>query len=104
MRSNDSLYFKIILPNEDALYYKNFYISIIPSPLYGQIHEVNKQEFSILNKMMENVNFSFIIQNIAPKCGYGTKSYQRVYFNVFENYKANNKKSNFFTITLKLKA
>jgi hypothetical protein len=101
LKSKDSIYFKIILPEEDALNYKNFKFSIIPSPLYGQFNESTKPEFAITNKSWGNVTFGFLIQNIAPNCDYGRKPYQRIYFNVFERYKPKSSSSTFFTITVK---
>jgi len=99
-KPNDSIYFKIVLPEEDALNYKNFKFSIIPSPLRGQFNESNNPEFAISSSSWGNT-FSFVIQNIAPNCDFGKKSYQRIYFNVFERYKPKNSNSNFFIITVK---
>lgn len=100
IKSKDSVYFKVVLPEEDALNYKNFKFSIIPSPLYGQFNESSKPEFAISNKSWGSVTFSFTIQNTAPNCDYGMKSYQRIYFNVFEGYRPKSSSSNFFAITV----
>jgi hypothetical protein len=101
MASGDSVYFKIILPGEDALYYRNFKFSIITSPLIGQFIEADKPEFAISKKSWGDVTFGLVIRNIAPNSDYGVKSYQRIYFNVFENYRPRNSRSNLFTITVK---
>lgn len=100
MKSKDSLYFKVLLPEEDALDYRIFRFSIIPSPLYGQFQEFSKPEFAISNKMQGYVTFSFTIKNIAPNCDYGDKCYQRISFMVFENYRPKDTNANSFTITL----
>ena len=81
--SKDSLYFKIILPADDALNYKNFKFSIVTTPLYGKINESNKPEFAIKNKMQGVSIFGLVVQNLAPNCEAGVKCYQRIYFNVF---------------------
>jgi hypothetical protein len=100
LQSKDSVYFKIVLPEEDALNYKNFKFSIIPSPLHGQFIETDKPEFAISKKSWGNVAFTLLVQNIAPNCNYGRKAYQRIYFDVFEGYRPKNNNSNCFTITL----
>lgn len=99
--SKDSLYFKMILPVEDALNYKNFKFSVVTTPLYGQINESNKPEFAIKNKMHGYVIFGLAVQNLAPNCDVGEKCYQRIYFNVFEHYRSQNSNTNYFTVTLK---
>lgn len=101
MKSKDSMYFKIVLPEEDALSYSNFKFSIITSPVYRQFAETGKREFSISNEQWKSVAFGFIIQNIAPNVYYGMKSYQRAYFKVFESYKPINNRANYFTIIVK---
>lgn len=101
MPSGDSVYFKIVLPEEDALNYKNFKFSIITSPLSGQFIEADKPAFAISKKSWGDVTFGLVIRNIAPGADYGTKSYHRIYFNVFEDYKPGNSRSNLFTITVK---
>jgi hypothetical protein len=100
LNSKDSIYFKIVLPQEDALDYNIFKFAIVTSPMYGQYNESSKPEFAIARKG-DVMAFNFSIKNIAPNCDFGTKCYQRIYFNVFEGYKPLNKSSNFFTITLK---
>lgn len=97
----DSVYFKIILPEEDALNYKSFKFSIITSPLIGQFVEADKPAFAVPKTSWGDVTFGLVIHNIAPVCDYGAKSYQRIYFNVFEGYKPKNSQSNVFAITLK---
>ncbi|SKC95302.1 hypothetical protein SAMN05660461_0332 [Chitinophaga ginsengisegetis] len=101
MSSGDSVYFKIILPEEDALNYSNFKFSIITSPLTGQFIEAGKPEFAISKKSWGDVTFGLVIRNIAPGSDYGTKSYHRIYFNVFEDYRPRNSRFNLFTITIK---
>lgn len=96
----DSLKFKIMLPQEDALNYDIFRFivtHISPSEVYRVF---DKPEFSIKRKS-EYLMFGFSINNIGANSEYGKKSYQRLYFNVFENYKPKNSSSNFFIITLK---
>lgn len=68
--------------------------------MYGQYNEFSKPEFAI-GKKGEGVTFNLTIKNIAPNCDFGTKCYQRIYFNIFEGYRPKNSNSNFFTITLK---
>lgn len=100
LKSKDSLYFKIVLPEEDALDYKIFKFSVITSPMYRKYNESNTPEFAIAKKG-EGLTFNLSIKNIAPNCDFGTKCYQRIYFNVFENYRLKNSSSNFFTIAIK---
>lgn len=100
LKSKDSIYFKIILPQEDALDYNIFKFSVVTSPMYGQYNESSKPEFAIAKKG-DVAAFNLSIKNIAPNCDFGTKCYQRIYFNVFEGYKPQNSSSNFFTITVK---
>ncbi len=100
LNSKDSVYFKIILPQEDALDYNIFKFSVVTSPMYGQYNESSKPEFAIAKKG-ESLTFNLTIKNIAPNCDFGIKCYQRIYFNVFEGYKPQNSSSNFFTITVK---
>lgn len=100
-KSGDSVYFEIVLPEEDALNYKNFKFSIITSPLIGQFIEASAPAFAISKKSWGDVTFGLVIQNIAPVCDYGRKPYQRIYFNVFENYKPRSNSLNSFTITIK---
>lgn len=99
--SGDSVYFKMVLPEEDALNYKNFKFSIITSPLSGQFIEADEPAFAISKKSWGDVTFGLVIRNIAPGADYGMKSYHRIYFNVFEDYKPRNSRSNLFTITVK---
>jgi hypothetical protein len=99
--SGDSVYFKIVLPEEDALNYKNFKFSIITSPLSGQLIEADEPAFARSKKSWGDVTFGLTIRNIAPNSDYGVKSYQRIYFNVFEDYRPRNRRSNLFTITVK---
>lgn len=101
VKSGDSVYFKIVLPEEDALNYKNFKFSIITSPLIGQFIEANKPAFAIPKTSWGNVTFGLVVQQLAPVCDFGMKSYQRIYFNIFENYKPRNSSANLFTITIK---
>jgi len=97
--SKDSLYFKIILPQEDALDYDIFKFALITSPMYGHFNESSKSEFAI-SKKGDGVAFNLIIKNIGPNCDFGKKCYQRIYFNVFEGYRPKKSRSNFFTITI----
>lgn len=98
--SKDSFYFKIVLPEEDALNYNIFRFSVVTSPMYGQYNEFNKPEFVIALKGSFTA-FNFSIRNIAPSCDFGKKPYQRIYFNVFEDYKPIERSSNYFIITVK---
>ena len=100
LKSKDSIYFKIVLPKEDALDYRSFKFSVITSPMYGQYNESSTPEFAIAKKG-EGLTFNLSIKNIAPNCDFGIKCYQRIYFNIFESYRPQNSSSNFFTITVK---
>lgn len=100
LNSKDSIYFKIVFPQEDALDYNIFKFAIVTSPMYGQYNESSKPEFAIARKG-DVMAFNFSIKNIAPNCDFGTKCYQRIYFNVFEGYRPERSSSNFFTITVK---
>ncbi|MFZ1800118.1 MAG: hypothetical protein WAU24_09680 [Chitinophagaceae bacterium] len=100
IKSKDSLYFNIILPHEYFDNYQLFNYIISTRPLYGQINISNKPEFSI-SKKSENMTFSLVLKNIVPNCDIGVKCYQRIYFNIFENYLPQIMNSNSFTITLK---
>lgn len=90
LSSKDSIYFKIVLPQEDALDYNIFKFAIVTSAMYGQYNESSKPEFAIAKKG-DVASFNLSIKNIAPNCDFGTKYYQRIYFNVFEGYKSQNK-------------
>ncbi|RAJ83451.1 hypothetical protein CLV59_103419 [Chitinophaga dinghuensis] len=98
MGSQDSVYFKIILPEEDAFSYNNFKFSIVTSPIYRQFVKSGKSELAISKKQWGNMAFGLVIQNISPNVYYGMKSYQRVYFKIFESYKAIDGSKNCFTI------
>lgn len=100
LNSKDSIYFKIVFPQEDALDYNIFKFAIVTSPMYGQYNESSKPEFAIARKG-DVMAFNFSIKNIAPNCDFGTKCYQRIYFNVFEGYRPEKSSSNFFIITVK---
>lgn len=96
----DSIKFKIVLPEEDALNYDIFkfiitYIS--PSEVYKVF---DNPEFSIKRKS-EYLMFGFSINNIGANAEYKKKSYQRLYFYIFENYRPKNIKANSFIITVK---
>lgn len=99
--SRDSVYFRIVLPEEDALSYRNFRFSITTTPIYSQFEQTGQSEFAISRQLWKNGSFGFVIQNIAPNVYYGVKSYQRVYFKVFESYKPLNNDANYFTILVK---
>ncbi len=98
----DSLAFKIVLPEEDALNY-NIFRFIATSSFFKKLYnEFDKPDFSIkTNGSLDGLSFNFSIKNIAIVADNGKKSYQRPYFYVFENFRPRNKSSNFFTITVK---
>jgi hypothetical protein len=100
LNSKDSIYFKIVFPQEDALDYNIFKFAIVTSPMYGQFNLSSKPEYAIARKGYVS-DLSLSIRNIAPNCDFGTKCYQRIYFNVFEGYRPEKSSSNFFTITVK---
>jgi hypothetical protein len=94
LNSKDSINFKIVLPQEDALDYNIFKFAIATSPMYGKYNQSSKPEFAIARKG-DVMAFNFSIKNISPNCDFGTKCYQRIYFNVFEGYKPEKSSSNF---------
>ncbi len=98
----DSIRFKIILPDEDALNY-NIFRFIVTSGFSKQLYnEFEKPDFSVkISGPIDGLSFGFSIKNIAVVAEKGKKSYQRPFFYVFENYRPRNKSSNFFTITVK---
>ena len=98
--SKDSFYFQILLPAEDALNYRNFIFSIATSPGYRRYDQAGTPEFAIAKKG-ENTAFTFTIRDIAPNTNPGEKTYQRIYFRVFEDYRPKSSAANFFTITMK---
>ena len=97
--SKDSIYFKIVFPQEDALNYDIFKFAVVTSPMYGQYNESSKPEFAIVRKG-DVMAFNLSIKNISPNCDYGAKCYQRIYFNVFEGYRPEKTNSNFFKIAV----
>jgi len=98
----DSLRFKIILPEEDALNYNIFRFIVTSNFLKKLYNEFDKPDFSVKTSgLIDGLSFGFSIKNIAMVADNGKKSYQRPYFYVFENYRPRNKSSNFFTITVK---
>lgn len=99
IRSVDSIYFKIILTGEDILDYSIFRFSIVTSPMHSLIYEFDRPEFAISKSDL--LTFNFFIKNVAPNSDFGKKSYQRIYFNVFENYRPKDNTANYFIITIK---
>ena len=98
----DSLRFKIVLPEEDALNYNIFRFIVTSSFSKKLYNEFDKPDFSIKTSgPIDGLSFGFSIKNIAVVADNGKKSYQRPYFYAFENYRPRNKSSNFFTITVK---
>ncbi|HRN79766.1 MAG TPA: hypothetical protein PKY29_07970 [Ferruginibacter sp.] len=99
-KSKDSLYFQIILPEEDAVNSTKFLYSITTSPLFGTQMKTEKSRFVIFAPKARYSTFNLSIQNISPNCDYNTKCYQKIYFKVFENYRPKNAYSNCFKIIL----
>lgn len=100
IKSNDSVYFKIILPEDDAFHYNRFRYSIFTSPVIGSTIESDNSVFVIPRSVWGNVSFSVLIQNLTPVSDEGKKSYQRLYFKVFDDYKPKSSNSNSFTISI----
>ncbi|WP_147323474.1 hypothetical protein [Chitinophaga silvatica] len=98
--TKDSVYFRIILPKDDALDYKNFVFNLIPYSKYDQVLKINKPEFAIPNVRIPRINFGLSLQNIEPNVDFGKGNFQRTNFMIFENYQAKDNNANFFTITL----
>jgi hypothetical protein len=102
--STDSIYVKIELPKDDAF---------SPNRFRYQITVAGKIDFfeSILplitfskKALFENGNLYYhlglTVQDISPlNCKLNGKCYQRIYFNIFDDYKLNTT-SNYFTIKL----
>ena len=96
----DSIKFKIVLPEEDALSYDIFrFIITHISP--NEVYKVfDSPEFSIKRKS-EYLMFGFSINNIGANSEYKKKSYQRLSFDIFENYRPKNTMANSFIIKVK---
>jgi hypothetical protein len=97
--SPDSLYFRVLLPGEDALTDGRFRYSIWPVPL-SKIFRADNPEFAVVNMMKGRVNFGLSIQDLAPNCGPGAGCRQRIYFDVFQDYRPASARANTFVITL----
>lgn len=97
--SADSLYFRVVLPREDALTDGKFRFFILPSPL-SKIFQADKLEFTVTNTMKGRVKFGFNLQNLAPNCEPGARCWQPVYFDIFQDYRPKNGNANTFVITL----
>jgi hypothetical protein len=100
--SDDSIYFQIILPKDDAFsvnrfrYYLNGFAGTIYIKSDSSFIKVPKQK----GLKFESTNLNFLIQDLSPKnCFEEQKCYQRIYFRIFNNIAINNN-SNYFTITL----
>jgi hypothetical protein len=100
--SDDSIYFQIILPKDDAFsanrfrYYLNGFAGMIYIKSDSSFIKVPKQK----GLKFESTNLNFLIQDLSPKnCIEEQKCYQRIYFRIFNNIAINNN-SNYFTITL----
>jgi hypothetical protein len=97
--SPDSLYFSVVLPKEDALTDGKFRYSILPSPM-SKVVQSDKPEFSVVNDRKGRVKFGFNLRDLAPNCESGAGCGQRIYFDVFQDYRPANAGANTFVITL----
>lgn len=103
--SEDSIYFKIDLPKDEAFYDGKFKFQIT---VMGKIDVVDSTSPMIIlskKKIFQKgdlyYHLSLTIQDLSPlNCKLNGRCYQRIYFNIFEDYKLN-AKSNYFTIKLK---
>jgi hypothetical protein len=100
--SDDSIYFQIVLPKDDAFsanrfrYYLNGFAGMIYIKSDSPFIKVTKQK----GLKFKSTNLNFLIQDLSPKnCIEEEKCYQRIYFRIFNNLPVNNN-SNYFTITL----
>ena len=102
--SGDSIYLKIDLPKDDAFFDGRFKYQIT---VMGKIDFLDSTSPIIVlpkKKIFENGNLYYhlglTIQDLSPlNCKLNGRCYQRIYFNIFEDYKLNTK-SNYFTIKL----
>ena len=102
--SGDSIYLKIDLPKDDAFFDGRFKYQIT---VMGKIDLLDSASPIIIlpkKKIFENGNLYYhlglTIQDLSPlNCKLDGRCYQRIYFNIFEDYKLNTK-SNYFTIKL----
>jgi len=102
--SGDSIYLKIELPKDDAFFNGRFKYQIT---VMGKIDFLNSTSPIIIlpkKKVFDNGNLYYhlgvTIQDLSPlNCKLNGRCYQRIYFNIFEDYKLSTK-SNYFTIKL----
>ncbi len=102
--SGDSIYLKIDLPKDDAFFDGRFKYQIT---VMGKIDFLDSTSPIIIlpkKKIFENGNLYYhlglTIQDLSPlNCKLNGRCYQRIYFNIFEDYKLSTK-SNYFTIKL----
>ena len=100
--SNDTIYIKVLMPIEDGFFEGRFAYNIHFECGSSSNFQSNKNLIMIpRNKIYDckNNRFSFLIQDLSPDCLIGKKCYQRIFFNVFDDYKFKHD-SNYFTITL----
>ncbi|MEO8415637.1 MAG: hypothetical protein ABI472_18385 [Ginsengibacter sp.] len=100
--SDDSIYFQVILPIDDAFsanrfrYHLNGFAGMIYIKSESSFNKVPKQK----GVKYESTVLNFLIQDLTPEnCIEEEKCYQRIYFRIFYNLTINNN-SNYFTITL----
>jgi hypothetical protein len=102
--SKDSIYLKIELPKDDAFFDGRFKYQII---IMGRIDFLESTKSMIAipkKKVFENgdlyYHLGLMIQDLSPlNCKLNGKCYQRIYFNIIDDYGLNTK-SNYFTIRL----
>ncbi len=99
-KNQDSFYFKVILPQEDALNFKIFKFILNTNESSRLYNEFDGPDFSF-KKPPNLFSFGLSVKNVAPVSAPGKKSYQRNYFSFFESYRPKSASANLFIITLK---
>ncbi|WP_462266184.1 hypothetical protein [Mucilaginibacter sp.] len=102
--SKDSIYIKIDLPKDDAFASGRFKYQITVAGKIDFLESISATIALEKKKLFESgdlyYNLGLTIQDLSPlNCKLNGKCYQRIYFNVFEDYKLNTT-SNYFTIKL----
>ena len=100
--SEDTIYIKILLPQDDAFFSDRFRYLFN----FGCMVRAVKSDSTFIKipksvmKNCESTFLSFLVQDLYPQwCIEEEKCYQRIYFRIFNLLRVNNKE-NYFTITL----